>query len=61
MFCIRESVPEVIIEQNDKPAHKYQRTIWIRSHSTIVLMGEEYYKSQGLQESQNLYFEMYRT
>ena len=55
MFCIRESVPESSIQQNDKSTQKYQRTIWIRSHSTIVLMGEKHYKSQQLQESQNLH------
>ena len=37
MFCIRESVPESSIQQNDKSTQKYKRKIWIRCHSTVVL------------------------
>ena len=41
MFCEREKVPvSNINQQNDKSTKEYQRTIWIRSHSTIAPMGK---------------------
>ena len=62
MFCEREKVPVSNINQkNDKSTQEYQRTIWIRSHSTIATMEKEHYKGQQLQESQDFYIKMYRT
>ena len=62
MFCIREKVQVLNInQQNDKYTHEYQGKIWIRSLTIIVPMGKECYKGQQLQESQDIYPQMYRT
>ena len=62
MFYERENVPVLNInQQNDKPKQEYQRTIWIRSHTTIAPIGKECYKGQQLQESQDIHTQMHRT
>ena len=62
MFCKREKVQVLSInQQNDKHTQEYQGKIWIRSLTTIMPMGKEHYKSQQLQESQDIYFKVHRT
>ena len=40
MFCIREKVLLLDInQQNDKSTQEYQREIWTRGHTTVVLVG----------------------
>ena len=46
MFCKREKVPvSNVNQQNDKSTEEYQRTIWIRSHSTVAPMGKLWEKN----------------
>ena len=62
MFCKREKVlVQNIKQQNNKHTQEYQVKIWIRSLTTIVPMGEKCYKGQQLQESQDIYPQVYRT